>query len=56
MTGPIKGVADVRAMTQEAFTAWLRDWPDSLAAHIKLYGKPRVRVPGVTEKRPEPQP
>ena len=33
------------AMTQEAFTQWLRDAGPYVDTYIKMWGKPRVRVP-----------
>lgn len=35
----------LKAMTSEVFNEWLKDWPESVRAHIALFGKPRVRVP-----------
>lgn len=45
MSGGVRYPNPYAPISREAFNDWLRSWPESLASHIALFGKPRVRVP-----------
>lgn len=45
MTGRPTFGSPIRTYAKDEFVAWLRDWPEGVKEHIRIYGKPVVRVP-----------